>query len=206
MTNRGPVAPQEYYHVYNRGTEKRKIFLTKSDYERFLVLLYLSNGSKPIQLNNYRGSTSVELLQIDRGVTLVDIIAYCLMPNHFHLLLRQHTEGGISKFMQKMSTGYTMYFNIKNERSGALFQGRYKSVHAGDDRYLKYLFSYIHLNPEQPRTYTYSSYSFFTGKESTWNRILNTESAPLYFESPEEFEEEMTEWLGYAETTEVQPR
>ena len=206
MTNRGPVAPQEYYHVYNRGTEKRKIFLTKSDYERFLVLLYLSNGSKPIQLNNYRGSTSVELLQIDRGVTLVDIIAYCLMPNHFHLLLRQHTEGGISKFMQKMSTGYTMYFNVKNKRSGALFQGRYKSVHAGDDRYLKYLFSYIHLNPKQPRTYTYSSYSYFVGKENIWNRLLNTQNTPLYFKTPEEFEEEMTEWLGYAKTTEVQPR
>ncbi len=108
--------------------------------------------------------------------------------------------------MQKVSTGYTMYFNIKNERNGALFQGRYKSTHAAEDRYLKYLFSYIHLNPKQPREYQYSSYSFFLGKRRPWDRILNTENTPLYFQSPAEFEQEMSEWVKYRENTEVEPR
>jgi len=77
----------------------------------------------------------------------VDILTFVLMPNHYHLLLRQRVDGGISKFMQKLGTGYTMYFNEKHERSGALFQGRYKSVHIEDDRQLLYIPHYIHLNP-----------------------------------------------------------
>ena len=72
---------------------------------------------------------------------------YCLMPNHFHLLLREIKDGGISKFMLKLQTGYSMYFNTKNERKGALWQGVFKAEHATDDEYLQYLFSYIHLNP-----------------------------------------------------------
>lgn len=225
MANRIPFAPQEFYHLYNRGTEKRNIFLTKADYERFLCLLYLSNSEKPIHLNNHRGSTSVELLNIERNNPLVEIAAYCLMPNHFHLLVRQCKENGISKFMQKVSTGYTMYFNTKNERTGALFQGRFKSQHAADDRYLKYLLSYIHLNPMkliEPnwrkkglirnkktktfcREYPFSSYPAFIQKPSVWSPIINKANLPQYFSSGKEFEREIAGWL-FNPSTEVQPR
>jgi len=79
--------------------------------------------------------------------SLVDVLSYCLMPNHFHLLLRQKTENGISQFMKKISTAYSMYFNTKYDHSGVLFQGRFKSQHVNRDSYLQCLFAYIHLNP-----------------------------------------------------------
>jgi putative transposase len=108
MSNREKLAPGSFYHVYNRGTEKRKIFLVEKDYSRFLASLFLCNSKNPADLK-LQGSTLYELLSNNRGETLVDICAYCLMPNHFHLLLHEKTEGGISKFMQKLQTAYTMY-------------------------------------------------------------------------------------------------
>jgi putative transposase len=207
MGIRSPLASQEIYHVYNRGTDKRDIFLDKKDYERFLALLYVCNGTKPVQLNNYKGLTLEELLISEKGEGLVDIAAYCLMENHFHLLLHQRIEGGISKFMQKLITGYTMYFNTKYKRSGVLFQGKFKSQHAGEDRYLKYLLSYIHLNPPTYATYPYSSYLDFIGVNRTQNKIINNECLPLYFPSPRKFKAELKEWLTYREErTEVEPR
>jgi putative transposase len=139
-------APREFYHLYNRGTEKRKIFLCRADYARFLALLYLANQETPTVLK-IQGRTLEELVEERSGTPLVEIATYCLMPNHFHLLVRGVEEGGVGKFMQKLTTGYTMYFNKKNERTGTLFQGRYKATHVADDRYLRYLISYIHLNP-----------------------------------------------------------
>src|SRR6185312_7588170 len=175
MGTRIPLAVKEIYHVYNRGTDKRKIFLDQKDYERFLALLYLSNGTTAVHISNYQGSTLMELLDLDKGEPLVDIAAYCIMPNHFHLLLHQKVDGGISKFMQKLTTGYTMYFNTKYERSGTLFQGKFKSKHAGEDRYLKYLLSYIHLNPQKRVDYPYSSYKDFVETERPESKILNKE-------------------------------
>jgi len=151
----------------------------------------------------------MDLLSLDRGESLVDIGAYCLMPNHFHLLLRQREEDGISRFMQKLVTGYTMYFNKKNERSGALFQGKFKSVHAHDDRYLKYVISYIHLNPARLLgeksslraadfvRYPYSSYLDHLGHERVQNKIIDKQCLPDYFSNTEALEQEMQEWLTY---------
>jgi len=139
----------EFYHIYNRGVEKRVVFQNNSDYKRFLALLYLANSKKTIQFrNNFSKKNSFdEILKKDRGEPLVAIGAYCLMPNHFHLLLTPLIEGGISKFMLKLQTGYSMYFNKKNDRVGALFQGVFKSQHIDDDMYLNYIYAYIHLNP-----------------------------------------------------------
>ena len=145
MTRQIIIAPEEFYHVYNRGVEKRKAFLSRADYERFVALLYLANQTEPADLK-YQGVSIVEITEDRAGEPLVEIVAYCLMPNHFHLLLREKIEGGIARFMQKLTTGYTMYFNKRNERSGALFQGTYKASHVHDDRYFRYLISYIHLN------------------------------------------------------------
>jgi len=137
---------QEFYHVYNRGTDKRTIFLDESDYKRFKELLFLCNSEESVDVRAiYREYNYV--YEYKRGNQLVAIGAYCLMPNHFHILLTPVVPGGISLFMKKLGTSYSMYFNKKNERSGALFQGRFKAEMASDDVYLKYLFSYIHLNP-----------------------------------------------------------
>jgi putative transposase len=205
MGNRASSAESEFYHLYNRGTEKRKIFLNRSDYERFLALLYLANSEEPVRTENIRrteqGPTLLkQVMELPPQKPLISITAYCLMPNHFHLLVREENEAGISRFMQKLSTAYTMYFNKKYERSGTLFQGKYKSRHADNDRYLKYLLAYIHLNPSKiasPATYEYSSYADFTGEERPQGSILNRDALPLYFESARDFKREMREWLSY---------
>ena len=148
MTRKTILAPEEYYHIYNRGVDKRVIFLDTADHQYFLALLYLSNSRKSFIVSNIaKTHPREEFFDVDREDHLVAIGAYCLMPNHFHILIKENVEGGTSLFMQKLSTAYTMYFNAKYERTGALFQGTFKAKHIDNDRYLKYLYAYIHLNP-----------------------------------------------------------
>ena len=147
MSRNIPFIEDHYYHIYNRGTEERKIFLNESYYKRFIALLYLCNSTEPVRSSPLQGRTLQNVFKVDRKDTLVDICTYCLMPNHFHILIREKTTGGISKFMQKLLTAYTMYFNTKNERTGALFQGKFKAKIINEDEYLWNLISYIHLNP-----------------------------------------------------------
>src|SRR3989339_706195 len=109
-------APGEYYHLYNRGTEKRIIFLDEQDYHHFLFLMYICNTTKSIELRNIGES-------FDRGKTIVDIGAFCLMPNHFHILVREKIESKTSTYMRKLLTGYSMYFNKKYKRTGKLYEG-----------------------------------------------------------------------------------
>ena len=130
----------EYYHLYTRGTEKRIIFLDADDYEYFIFLMYMCNTEKPIRIKALGED-------FDRGETIVDIGSYCLMPNHIHILVYEKIEKGISIYMLKLLTAYSMYFNLKYKRTGRLYESTFKSSHAGDDRYLKYLYAYIHLNP-----------------------------------------------------------
>ena len=115
--------PGEYYHIYNRGNSKQKIFHDKEDYERFIKLIFLSNGSNNFKIHFIKNDV---VYDFERGKQLVDIGAYCLMPNHFHILITQTEEGSISKFMQKLTTGYSMYYNKKYERTGSLFEGKFK--------------------------------------------------------------------------------
>ncbi len=223
MTRRVEFGDEEFYHVFNRGTEKRNVFTRKSDYERFVALLYACNREESVRLDGgskLQGRTLLDyVLSQKSNQPLVDVCAYCVMPNHFHLLLRQRVDGGISKFMQKLITGYTMYFNKRNDRSGVLFQGKYKAVHADSDRYLKYLIAYIHLNPaklidstwREKRTvsklemeahlagYQYSSYQDYLDGQRAESKILNKTSLPLYFESPADFKREMYEWIELRE-------
>jgi putative transposase len=137
----------EYYHIYNRGVDKRDIFLDEYDHLRFLQSLVEFNGLDPI------GSIYENKFNRDKrlgGSTskLVDMVCYCLNPNHFHFLLRQMEDKGIEKFMHRLSTGYTKYFNQKNTRSGALFQGRYKAKHIDSNEYLFHVSVYVNYNDE----------------------------------------------------------
>ena len=216
MIDQSQLEIGEFYHVYNRGTEKRDLFLDRSDYQRFLLLLYLCNSLKSVHLQ-VRGQTLNKIFQTDRGDTLVDITCYCLMPNHFHLLIHVVDKAALGKFMQKLCTGYTMYFNRKYERSGTLFQGKYKSAYVDTDAYLKYLFSYIHLNPVkliQPDwkevginnvteienfldTYEFSSYIDFKHNNRVESGLLNNSAAPLYFSTIQDLETEVRSWLMF---------
>lgn len=179
-----------YYHIYNRGIEKRDIFLDPRDYKTFLYFLkkYLDPlGSDPI-----KGQT---LKQLKRNLSQeVKLLAYCLMPNHFHLLLKQESERGMTKLMRAVCTNYVMYFNKRYEREGPLFQSVYKAVLITRDDYLLHLSRYIHLNPfdlekrdfNKLIDYSYSSYADYLGKRKTnW---LETKEILNYFESEPESE------------------
>mgnify|MGYP001612553658 FL=1 len=134
-------AIDEYYHLYNRGVEKRIIFLDEEDYRHFVSLMYLCNTKRSITLRE------VDIRYFDRGEPIIAIGAYCLMPNHFHFLVREKVQNGISTYMRKLLTAYSMYFNKKYERTGRLYENIFKSSHVDTDIYMKYLYSYIHLNP-----------------------------------------------------------
>lgn len=203
--------PNEYYHIYNRGNSKQKIFQDKQDYEYFLKLLFLSNGEKKFKLSFLEG----DVYEIKRGNQIVAIGAYCLMPNHFHILISQIEDEGISRFMHKLTSGYSHYYNKKYERTGSLVEGKFKSRYIGNDRYLKYLFSYIHLNiikliqkdwkekgiqNKQRATnflknYKYSSFQDYLGIIRKENAILNKKAFPDYFPTVKNFLSEIFDWL-----------
>lgn len=203
----------EYYHVYNRGTDKRVVFLNDDDRERFVKLLFVANGSNPFVFREF--PIGLPYVEIERGEPLVAIGAYCLMQNHFHILIKETTEGGIVKFMSRVLTSYSSYFNKKYKRTGRLFEGTFKAQHVDSDRYLKYLFAYIHLNPvkiidptwkengisnmevakEYLAKYTYSSYPEYMGILRKEWKILNRTAFPEYFAEQQDFEGFVEEWL-----------
>ncbi|MFZ5559256.1 MAG: transposase [Patescibacteria group bacterium] len=141
----------EIYHIYNRGVEKRKIFLKDEDYFRFIHDLFEFNDIVPAgKYYIFGGLTSenrAQNLKVRKRELLVEILSFCLMPNHYHLLLRQEKDNGITKFMRKLDTGYTMYFNKINKRVGPLFQGCFKSVLIDKDSHFYYIPYYVHSNP-----------------------------------------------------------
>lgn len=203
----------EYYHVYNRGNSKQKIFNDESDYKHFIYLLYLSNTNRKVTMRDI----IKDYFSFDQEKKIIALGAYCLMPNHFHFLITEKDKDGVTKYMQKISTAYAMYYNKKYKRTGSLFEGKFKAEHLDNDRYLKYLFSYIHLNPVKLiqkdwkekgvqdkqkildflKSYKYSSYLDYLGEKRMQNKILDVNSFPMYFHSIKSFNKEIFEWLNY---------
>ena len=197
-------APSQYYHLYNRGVDKQEVFFTDDEYKLFQKLLFFRNdptGSvKSSRLANRK------LNDAKRDTTLIDICAYALLPNHFHLLVRETVEGGISRFMSKLQTSYAKYMNTKYERSGPLMCRPYRAKHVTDDAYMRWLISYIHLNPlelAEPnwkekgigdpaaasvfiRTYPYSSYQDYFVADRDETRIINKEALPFFISDLED--------------------
>jgi putative transposase len=158
-----------------------------------------------------------EVVHIEKGESITDIGAYCLMPNHFHLLVRDKGRNGTSLFLQKLLTGYTMYFNKRYKRSGTLFEGRSKARHADKDAYLSYLFAYIHLNPVKlidPKwkengitnrkaaesflaTYRYSSFHDYARGKRLESKILCKSAFPEYTPNRSSFRTMIAGWLNY---------
>ena len=209
---------EEFHHLYNRGNDKRKIFHDEQDYKYFIKLLYLSNSQSNFKSYNLDRIKNFDVFSLENKDPIVSIGAYVLMPNHFHLLITQKSDNGISKFMQKLCTAYAMYYNKKYKRTGSLFEGKFKSQHLNTDNYLRYIFSYIHLNPIKLiqkdwkekgiidfnksikflNDYRYSSYvdyeQNFIRKES---KIINKNSFPDYFPTQQIFKKEIFDWLKY---------
>ncbi len=212
-----PFVFGEYYHLYNRGNSKQKIFHDEMDYHHFIALLYTCNSENNFRMSIVRESTKKDPYLWERGNQIISIGAYCLMPNHFHMLITEKEKDGVSKFMQKLSTAYVMYYNNKYERTGGLFESKFKSEHLDTDQYLKYIFSYIHLNPikliqkdwkeagvkdkkwvqHYLNEYKYSSYSDFKGVKRKEGTIINREAYPNYFPLIKNFEREILDWINY---------
>jgi putative transposase len=165
-----------YYHIYNRGVEKRIIFQDEQDYKVFLGYLkeYLSPPPDPkdvaktftLQGTTFKGVAR----QPNNYFQKIELTAYCLLPNHFHLLIKQIIKGTMAKFMKSIATRYSMYFNKKYNRVGSLFQNIYKAVNISDETYLLHLSRYIHLNPleyTKDLTKAYSSYAEYLGQRKT---------------------------------------
>ncbi len=132
----------EYYHVYNRGVDHRNIVEDKFDSDRFVQCLNIFNDTK---LTGSLYSLSFDPKR-KRGKKLVDIVAYCLNPNHFHMVIRQNVKNGISKFMHRLCGGHSWHFNHKYKRTGSLWQGRFKAKHITSNDYLLHVSAYVNLN------------------------------------------------------------
>lgn len=145
-----PLITDNYYHVYNRGVDKRDIFSNKEDIYRFIESIREFNQKEGIRsLSNLRKSKSqIETKSLSVSKPIVLMVAYCLNPNHFHFILKQVEDGGISDFMRKLQSGYTYFFNIKEKRSGALFQGTFKAHLIDNEFYFNKLIGYVNNNDQ----------------------------------------------------------
>ena len=198
------IVPGEYYHLLNRGVSKQNIFFDKSDWTRFLFLiLYLQspavfqNIGRPV-----KEFVKHSVFNIEQDVVLeaisrryVELIAFCIMPNHFHLIVKEEKESGIAQYMQRCLNGYTKYINTRYQKSGHIFQGPYKAVHVGDNRQLLYLSAYIYKNPRElvgwknrENLYPWSSYQDYI-KTNRWGGLLSTDIILSQFKNSDEYQE-----------------
>ena len=209
-----PFTVGEYYHVYNRGIDKRKIFFSKGDWKHFQRLMYIRNtdSSAKLNLSRIKDEPLKLVFQGDPG-TLVDVVAYAMMDNHFHLLVREKVKGGVTKFMSRFMTSYSMYMNKKYDRTGPLMCRPFKTKHIDSDEYFRWLISYIHLNPIDQiqsdwedvgvvdkrstlkflKEYKYSSYPDYFVDERDESMILNKEALPINIEDLEDLTEMLDE-------------
>lgn len=218
---RALLAEGEYAHIYNRGVEKRRVFLAARDYERFLFTLFACNDANANMnaRHQFRGLASIA--DVRRAASrrggmhpLVEIICFCLLPNHFHLLLKQLQKDGIARFMQKVGTAFTMYFNTRYEHAGVVFQGPYRSRRVDNDAYFLPLTRYIHLNtldlfvPDWRETgfahqaldlqrllveYPWSSYGDYQG-HARYSYLLSTDLLRGLFPDVEQYADYVLRW------------
>lgn len=200
-----PLSNDSYYHIYNRGVEKRIIFTCERDYQRFLQILYYYQftGPKPA----FSKHLQFKIKDFYNNPKIVEIICYCLMPNHFHLLVKQLQDNGISEFMGKVLNSYTKYFNTKYKRVGPLFQGTFKTVLVENEYQLIHISRYIHLNPyvselvKSLEWYPHSSYHHYIGLAS--DKLCAGDDVLGYFKDKNDYKEFVEGHADYAKELEV---
>jgi len=184
------IAPGEHYHIFNRAVNKQAIFHNLDDYVRFLFLIiYMQSPVKILHIGRAvkefakycTGQSSALTSGYEEEIIkkrLVELVTFCIMPNHFHLIVKELEEGGIAAYMQRVLTAYSKYYNTKYAKSGHVFQGPYRAVHIKDDRQLLYLSAYIHRNPREiskwlnkEDKYPWSSYQDIIS-ENRWDKLL----------------------------------
>ena len=198
------IAPGEYYHIFNRGMSKQVIFHDTADRIRFLFLILYFQS--PLTFEQISRSTKSfvrhSVFDIDKEIQekiikdrFVELTSFCLMPNHFHLIVKEVEENGIARYMQRVLNSYTKYFNTKYNKSGHLFQGPYKAVHVKNNTQLLYLSSYIHRNPREIKEwfnkegiYQWSSYQDFIN-ENRFEELLVFDIIGGQFKNKKEYDE-----------------
>lgn len=201
MPRRKNISIGEYYHIYNRENSKQNLFLEERDWIRFLFLiLYLQS---PISFNNSGRPVSYfvghQKFNIKDNDVIknryVELINFCLMPNHFHITAHEVKEGGISKYLQRVQIAYTKYLNTKYGKSGHLFQGAFQSVHIKNNEQLLHLSAYIHRNPREIKEwknkehqYPWSSYQDYI-KENRWGELIKREIISDQFSDKKEYQD-----------------
>lgn len=205
-----PLVNEQIYHVFNRGIDHRPTFTDKREFQRaMLILSYYSFSTPPVKLSQF-----LQLANEDRdniflnlkkeNKKLIEIICFCLMPNHFHLLLKQAEDKGISKFLSNIQNSYTRYFNIKNERVGPLFLDQFKAVLIQTDEQLLHVSRYIHLNPltsyvvkdfESLKRYPWSSLGEYLG--TTNSEICSTDLVLGFFKNKIDYERFLKDQASY---------
>ncbi len=197
-----PILSNTYYHVYNRGNNKQKLFLEKTDYLRFLFILLHYQSTLPVTHINRHISSYIktgkfklkenEISDIVKNRN-VELLNFCIMPNHFHLTIHNLTEEGLSLYMHRVSNAYAKYFNTKYQKTGHVFQGTYKAKIIDTDKQLHYLSAYIHKNPQElskwkNRYLQYPWSSIQDYNENRWGKLLNTQAILSTFKSFSEYE------------------
>ncbi|MFZ1020069.1 MAG: transposase [Minisyncoccia bacterium] len=194
------IAPGEYYHIFNRGVNKQLIFHDNSDRLRFLFLILYFQSPATIQNMSRLIKTFVQhsVLNIEEEIVknrFVELTSFCLMPNHFHLMVKEVEENGIARYMQRVLNSYTKYYNTKYQKSGHLFQGPYKIVHVKDNDQLLHLSAYIHRNPrwlkdwfKKENIYPWSSYQDMV-KQNRFEKLLVTDIINGQFENKKEYDD-----------------
>ena len=201
MTLQRDISTGEYYHIYNRGAFKNTLFKDQKDYVRFLF--YILYAQSPASFKNNARAVKTFSMQEGFGISseytndiilnrVVELTAFCVMPNHFHLIVKETAEGGIAQYLQRVGVGYTKYFNTKyRSTSGRIFENRYQSKHVADNNYLLYLSAYIHRNPRELTAwknkefeYPWSSLQDLT-EANRWGGLLQADSIADQFEMTE---------------------
>ena len=203
------IAPGEHYHIFNRAVSRQVIFHDFGDYARFLFLiLYLQAPIKILHIGRavkdflkyfgQGGQSRALATGYEKEIMkkrMVELVAFCLMPNHFHLVIKELEERGIASYMQRVLTAYAKYYNTKYEKSGHVFQGPYKAVYIEDDRQLLYLSAYIHRNPREiskwfkrEDQYIWSSYQDFIS-ENRWGNLIMPDIVTGQFKNKKKYHE-----------------
>jgi putative transposase len=208
------LANGEVYHVFNRSMERKPVFTSKKEYFRALTTVdFYHFANPPLKLSKALILEKEKRIEFFRqlrnqGQQLVEILSYCLMPNHFHFLLRQQLDNGISRFLSNFANSYTRYFNTKYQRTGALFQGIFKAVRIENDEQLVHVSRYIHLNPvlsflvneENLEEYLWSSLPEFLDIEK--REICSTGPILSFFSSKNKYREFVHDQIDYAKRLE----
>lgn len=210
-TNRKLVFQNEsLYHVFNRGIERRTVFQNTREFQRALELINFYNHKDiPIRYSQFL-QLPLEVREsafkrLSEGERLVDILAFCLMPNHFHFLFRQKIDNGISTFISNFTNSYTKYFNTKYERIGPLFEGVFKAVFIETDDQLIHLSRYIHLNPvvssiikdDQLLDYRWSSYPAYMSLSKDSAPVLDKKTVLSFFKTSKQYEKFTLDQIDY---------